>query len=326
MNKIFKLLAVLVAPLILTGCLFLPGKFDATLRLMQGGGYQFTYVGEMQIFSGDEKDMKKPVLEPFDPKNAKCSDWIEPDGSKQPSSYYDSYSSSGGSVAHAAEEAAEAAADAAEAAAEAVDEEYEAPRRQFRECAESELIELKEREKAQYERRKKDYDQRSNMMAAMFGGAVPGNDAALKKFAETLVKYDGWDKVEYVGDNVFNVEYRASGNFDRYFAFPVLNDASMQYPFFQIVPRKSGELEIMSPGVGGKGGLMGMAMLGGGFPGSRSKDLPIKAIEGSFTLETNGEVLGNNSPDGYSSERGMKVMRWNVKDLSESPRALVKVN
>ncbi len=71
---------------------------------------------------------------------------------------------------------------------------------------------------------------------------------------------------------------------------------------------------------------MGMAMLGG-MPGARaSKDMPIKPIEGSFTIETNGEVLGNNSPDGYATEDNMKVMRWDVKNLSESPRALIKVN
>ncbi|MEP2990768.1 MAG: hypothetical protein ABJN65_07275 [Parasphingorhabdus sp.] len=314
MNRIIKLLTALAAPLILTGCFFLPGKFDATLKLLQGGQYEFSYVGEMQIFSGDEKDMKQPVLKPFDLKKAKCSDWVEADGSRSPSSYYDSYTDSA--------DAAEAAADAAEAVTEADG----SPKRENRQCTDEELTELEEQEKAIYERRKKDYDQRSGMMAAMFGGAVPGNDEALKKFAANLSKYDGWDKVEYAGDNVFNVEYRASGNFDRYFGFPIINDASMQYPFFQIVPRKSGELELQAPGLGSQGGVMGMAMLGG-MPGARaSQDMPIKPIEGSFTLETNGEVLGNNSPDGYTSEGDLKVMRWNVKNLTESPRALIKVN
>ena len=292
-----------------SGCFFLPGKFDASLKLLKGGQYEFSYVGEMQIFAGDEKDMKQPMLKPFDPKNAKCSDWIESDGSKSPSSYYDSYSNG-----------SEAAADAVEAA------DSTSPRRENRACTDTELAELEEQEKANYDRRKKDYDQRSGMMAAMFGGAVPANDKALKKFAETLKKYDGWEKVEYAGNNIFNIEYRASGNFDRYFGFPIMNDASMQYPFFQVVPRKSGELELQAPGLGSQGGVMGMAMLGG-MPGARaSNDLPLKPIEGSFTLETNGEVLGNNSPDGYTSEGDLKVMRWNVKNLTESPRALIKVN
>lgn len=310
MDKIVKLLIALTAPLVLTGCFLLPGKFDATLRLMQGGQYQFSYVGEMQVFAGDEKDMQKPELKPFDPENAKCSDWIEADGSRSPSSYYDSFGASN---------------EAANEATEAADAENSFPRRENRPCTDAELAELEEGEKAMYERRKKDYEQRSNMMAAMFGGAVPGNDEALVKFAETLRKYDGWEKVEYAGDNVFNVEYRASGNFDRYFGFPIINDSASQYPFFQIVPRNSGELELQAPGLGGQGGLMGMAMLGG-FPGSgTNKEMPIKPIEGSFTLETNGEVLGNNSPDGYVSEGDMKVMRWDVAGLAESPRALIKV-
>lgn len=311
MKLLAKFLTIIIAPLVLTGCLFLPGKFDATLKLMQGGAYQFTYVGEMQVFAGDAKDMKKPELKAFDSKKAKCSDWIETDGSKSPSSYYDSYSDN-----------AEAVADAAEALTEG----GASPRRENRNCTDTELAELEEREKATYQLRKKEYDQRSGMMAGMFGGAVPGNDEALKNFAETLKKYDGWEKVEYAGNNVFNIEYRASGNFDRYFGFPIINDASMQYPFFQVVPRKSGELELQAPGLGGQGGMMGMAMLTG-MPGAGvGSDKRIKPIEGSFTLETNGQVLGNNSPDGYTSKGDLKVMRWDVKNLTESPRALIKVN
>lgn len=310
MNRIVKLVTALVAPLVLTGCFLLPGKFDATLKLLKGGQYEFSYVGEMQVFAGDDKDMEKPELKPFDPEKARCSDWVEADGSRSPSSYYDSFSDSEEAVADA-EEATEAGS---------------FPKREKRSCTDTELAELEEQEKALYERRKTDYEQRSNMMAAMFGGAVPGNDEALKKFAVTLRKYDGWEKVEYAGDNIFNVEYRVSGNFDRYFGFPIINDSATQYPFFQIVPRKSGELELQAPGLGGQGGIMGMAMLGG-FPGAgSSKEVPIKPIEGSFTLETNGEVLGNNSPDGYSTEGELKIMRWDVKNLTESPRALVKIN
>lgn len=306
MKYMFKLLAVVIAPMVLTGCLFLPGKFDATLKLMQGGRYQFTYVGEMQIMAGDDKDMTPPRLEAFDPNNARCSDWIDEDGSASPNSYYDR-DTGDGSVA-----------------VETMAAEDASSRRVERDCTNEELAALNLQEKDTYERRKKDYDQRSGMMASMFGGAIPGNDRALKDFAGKLMKYDGWEKVEYAGNNVFNVEYRASGNFDRYFAFPILNDAAMQYPFFQIVPRKSGELEVTTPGVGGPNSFLGLAMLGG-MPGAGNKDTPIKPIEGSFSLETDGEVLANNSPDGYRSDGNRKIISWDVKDLKESPRALIKL-
>ena len=105
---------------------------------------------------------------------------------------------------------------------------------------------------------------------------------------------------------------------------PIINDAGTQFPFFQIVPRKSGELEVQAPALGGQGGLMGLAMFGG-MPRAIGPDAPIKPIEGSLTIETDGEVLGNNSPDGYKTEGGMKVMKWDVQALSESPRALIKV-
>ncbi|VAW01639.1 hypothetical protein MNBD_ALPHA04-1977 [hydrothermal vent metagenome] len=309
--KIFmKYIVVIAAPLLLTGCFFLPGKFDATLKLNKGGAYEFTYVGEMQIIAEGGKDMKPPEQKIFNPENARCSDWVERDGSKSPSIYYDEYASDG-SVEDKAEDAPEKVSDAH-------------PHSIKRACTKEEIATLEQREIETYERRKKDYDQRSGMMAAMFGGAVPGNDKALKKFAETLKKYDGWDKVEYAGDNMFNVEYRASGTFDRYFAFPILNDATIQYPFFQIVPRKDGALEVMTPAVGGSGSLMTFAMLGG-MKGGSENDMPIRKIEGSFTLETDGEILVNNSADGYETDGEIKTIHWKIQDVSESPRALIRL-
>ena len=310
MKFVAKFIGVVVAPMLLTGCLFLPGKFDATLKLHQGGKYEFTYVGEMQIVSGDDKDMSPPKLEPFDKNNARCNDWIEGDGTKTPNVYYDNYS-----------EPTEVAVSEAEAA---TDGDEVSPRRVKRDCTKDELAELEQQQIETYERRKEDYEQRTGMMASMFGGAVPGNDEALKKFAAQLMKYDGWEKGEYVGNNKFDVEYRAAGTFDRYFAFPILNDAAMQYPFFQIVPRKSGELEVMSPAVGGSNSFLSLAMIGG-MRGGNNKDMPMSEISGSFTLETDGEVLANNGPDGYETNGSTKTIRWDVKGLKESPRALIRL-
>jgi len=158
----------------------------------------------------------------------------------------------------------------------------------------------------------------------MFGGAIPGNDDSLKRFASQLQKYEGWEKVEYAGNNIFNVEFKASGTFDHYFAFPVLNNAAMQYPFFQIVKRKSGELEVMSPALGGgSSSFWSLAMLGG-IPGGKKGASSLAAIDGSFTLETDGEILANNGPDGYETSGKNKKIHWQVKDLSEGPRALIR--
>jgi hypothetical protein len=310
-----KFVAIVAAPMLLTGCFFLPGKFDATLKLNKGGLYAFTYVGEMQVIAGDDKDMSPPKLIPFNPNFAECSDWIDDDGTiDNPETSYDRYAAK---TAYQAEEGS------AVDAMDALDSDVTTGRVQ-RVCTAEELAALELTETERHDRKMTEYDEKSGMMAAMFGGAIPVNEKALKKIATQLMKYDGWEKVEYAGKNKFNVEYRATGTFDRYFAFPVLNDANMQYPFFQVVPRKSGALEIMAPAIGGSGSFMSMAMMGG-MRGGMPKDMPISEISGSFTVETDGEVLANNSPDGYESNGDTKTMRWNVKDIAESPKVLIKV-
>jgi hypothetical protein len=231
-EKFCKWLLALVAPLLLAGCLLIPGKFESKLRLMNDGTYSFAYSGEMQLAEGHD----------------------EPAASDQT-----------------------------------------------------------------------DEVQKNAAMRSIFGGAVPGDDEGLKKFAAQLAKYDGWNKVEYMGDTLFAVEYAVSGNFDRMFAFPTIPGATMQFPFVQIIRRAGGEIEVLTPAMAGPAGLAG-AM--GPMPaGGASKD-KAKPIDGTFILETDGEVLSNNTTDGYSIAGMTKNMRWKVDDASgpdRSPRAIIKL-
>ncbi len=302
----------LLAPLMLSGCLLLPGQFDASLRLMNDGRYTFEYVGEMQLFAGDDKEMSPPKDEPFDPAKAYCSTYIDSDGTRDDYSEYRRWDDEG---------AMEATAPAAFG-----DEEEDLPRTVERDCTKEELAELREEQQERFERKQQEYQQKSGMVAAMFGGAVPGNDEALRKFAADLAKYDGWDKVEYIGNNKFAVEYRASGRFDRYFAFPVLPDAASQFPFFHIVPRGDGRLEILSPAIGnmGSGNMLALMMAG---MRAESDGPNLSEINGSFTLETDGKVAANNAPDGFvEGADGIKTMRWNIGEGgAAAPRALIQL-
>ncbi|MEO9600179.1 hypothetical protein [Parasphingorhabdus sp.] len=165
--------------------------------------------------------------------------------------------------------------------------------------------------------------QKNAAMRSVFGGAVPGDDEGLEKFAAQLAKYEGWNKVEYMGDNLFDVEYAISGNFDQMFAFPTLPGATMQFPFVQIIRRSGGEIEVLTPGMGGPGGLagaMGPMPMGGG-------EDNMQPIDGAFTIETNGEVLGNNSADGYDNKEGMKSLSWTIDNATGagSPRAIIRL-
>lgn len=245
MGKYFRWALALVAPLLLAGCLLIPGKFDSQLRLMNDGTYSFTYNGQMQLSEGDDKAMSAP------------------------SGMTDGQSENGGS---------------------------------------------------------KDDEQQNAAMRSIFGGAVPGDDEGLKKFAAQLAKYDGWDRVEYMGDNLFEVEYAVSGRFDQMFAFPTIPGATMQFPFVQIIRRSGGELEVLTPAMAGPGGLAGA--MGPMSMGGSSGDPKVQPIDGTFTIVTDGEVLSNNTEDGLTLSGATKNMRWQVDGSSGpegSPKAIIKL-
>ena len=244
MGTYCKWALALVAPLLLAGCLLIPGKFESHLRLMNDGTYSFTYNGQMQLSEGEDEPAADPAM------------MDEESGA------------TGGS----------------------------------------------------------DAEQKNAAMRAIFGGAVPGDDEGLKKFAEQLAKYDGWNRVEYMGDNLFEVEYAVSGHFDQMLAFPTIPGATMQFPFVQILRRSGGEIEVSTPAMAGPGGLSGA--LGPMAMGAKSKP-DIRPIDGDFTIETDGEILSYNTDDGYGSSGGMKILNWQVNDASSaggSPRAIVKLN
>jgi len=161
---------------------------------------------------------------------------------------------------------------------------------------------------------------------SIFGGAVPGDDEGLKKFAAQLAKYDGWNRVEYMGDNLFEVEYAVSGRFDQMFAFPTIPGSTMQFPFVQVIRRNGGELEVLTPAMAGPGGLAG-AM--GNLPLKGASDQPkMQPIDGIFTIVTDGEVLANNTRDGLAISGSTKSLRWQVDGTGGpdgSPRAIVKL-
>ncbi len=46
-----RLILVLIAPLMLTGCLLTPGKFTSQLALMKDGNFSYSYDGEIQILA-----------------------------------------------------------------------------------------------------------------------------------------------------------------------------------------------------------------------------------------------------------------------------------
>jgi len=93
----------------------------------------------------------------------------------------------------------------------------------------------------------------------------------------------------------------------------------------QVIRRSGGEIEVSTPAMAGPGGLAGamgpMAMAG-------TSPQKMQPIDGNFSIGTEGEVLSNNTADGYSSMGGLKILRWKVSEATSTtggPRAIVKL-
>ncbi len=309
MKQMFKFVAAMSAPLLLSGCFLLPGKFNANLKILDGDRYEFGYSGQIQMTMPDDGKLKKPSDEPFDPAKLKCRDRVyKSNGEVNAVSpvYGDDYDRYG--------KDANPDADNSNRSYDVAD----------RDCTEEEITKRKDQYVRSQERKKKRYEEESVMAGAFFGGPIPGDNESMVAFAKKLQKYRGWNKVEHAGGNIFDVEYSEAGTIGNYFSFPVLPDAQMQYPFFQIVRRSDGAVELLTPGIAGQGSLFNMMMM----KESGGKAPKISEIDGVLTVETNGTVATNNSVDGFTEKDGRKVMSWKIgksaAGAEEGPRALIR--
>jgi hypothetical protein len=284
-----KMLIAAVAPLLLSGCLWTPGKFTSELALRKGGTFVLDYRGEILFQVPNEKDGPPPA--PWTDAMAAC----------------------------AVDQAPRVRAGAELAIP--VTESAEIPKQ--RACTATEIATVKaqyQREAAeQAERKAKEADQ----MAKMFG--LPGaDDESNRRFAASLTKYKGWRSVAYRGKGVFDVDYHFEGRADQDFAFPLMPDSNLVVPFVAIRRRSDGSVLVTAPGLTGGAGPFGARATAMGLPdvdkGPKSK------AQGRFTITTDGDILTNNSEDGPAPASGGKQVHWVVGPGSQRvPEMLVRL-
>lgn len=287
-----KMLIAAVAPLLLAGCLWTPGKFTSELALRRGGAFVLDYRGEIMLQLPDDKN-KGPVSTPWANDMARC--------------YVDGR-------------------------AELVPGIYPAPiklgeidkmKSPNRPCTRAEIAKLKaeyeKRVAAQAEERRKEADQ----MAKMFG--LPGaDDESNRRFAANLMKYKGWRSVVFRGKGVFDVDYHFEGRADQDFAFPMIPDSDLIIPFIALRRRNDGSVLVTAPGLtGGSGGPFGARAMAMGMPDADKS--PVSRAEGRFTVTTDGEILTNNSEDGAAAHPLGRQVHWDVGPGSTKiPETLIK--
>ena len=283
---------VAVAPLLLTGCLWGPGKFASDLTLRKNGSFVLDYRGEIVLQT--PPDAEEKAAEPWKPGFAKCYD----NGDVEVSM-----------------------ADAATIAA--VDDARDSDRKP-RPCTSAETAKLKKQFEDQQAQRAKSKREENEQMAKMFGLAGLDDESG-RAFAAKLSKYAGYRSVTYRGKGVFDVDYHFEGRATQDFAFPMLPDNDFVIPFIAIRRRADGAVLITAPAFTGGSGPLGVR--GGAAAASSMKSQgPVSHAQGRFTIITDGEILTNNSEDGAAAHPLGKQVHWDVSSTSSKiPETLIRL-
>jgi hypothetical protein len=287
-----KLVAAAVAPLVLSGCLWGPGKFTSNLALNKAGTFVLDYKGEIMIQMPDDKTPPAPWSNDL----AVCF----ADGRAKAES---------GVVSVALEP---------QTTAEVDDPDEERP------CSAAEIAKLK----ADYEKKAAEklaeQAKETDQMAKMFG--LPGvDDESNRRFASNLMKYQGWRSVAYKGKGLFDVDYHFEGRLTQDYAFPMMPDTDVQIPFIMLRRRADGSVMVTAPALTGGKGPFGARAKMLGLP-DKGGDGPVSRAEGRFTVSTDGEVLTNNSEDGPVAAQGRRQVHWDVGAASDKvPEMLVRL-
>jgi len=215
-----KRLIAIAASLLLTSCLWGPGKFNSDLTLRKDGSFVLDYRGEIVLQM--PKDEYKPTL--WKDSMAQCHrsgrvDWMPDIGIPINS----------------------------------------APDDPIKTCTRPEIAKAKSQHE-QSEAAATAADRQKSEQAAKMFGLAGLDDASNRAFAAKLMKYQGWRSVTYRGDGVFDVDYHLEGRATQDFLFPALPDNDLIIPFIAIRRRADGSVLVTAPAlIGGAGPLAARA-------------------------------------------------------------------
>lgn len=193
-----------------------------------------------------------------------------------------------------------------------------------RKCTDAEIADQKTAWEKQREEKKKSDAQAAQMM---LGGLDPSNPQAGKELADKLRRQAGWNKVEYLGDGKFDVDFALTGKLDRDFVFPTMEGFPMSNAFVQVSLRQDGTVRVDAPGFGPPSGGQGMAgMMSGMASDKDSEKGPAALADGTFSIMTDAQILANNTDEGPKAANGGQSLVWQVNPRTKAePTALLKM-
>lgn len=202
-----------------------------------------------------------------------------------------------------------------------------------RPCTDEEIAEQRASWEQQAASRQEQAAREAEQMRQMLGGIDPSDPEAAEELAERLRRQAGWNKVEYRGDGLFEVEFSLTSRLGHDYTFPTLERFPMSNSFVIANLRHGGSVRIEAPGFAAQGGgspfQAMMAGMAGAFPGATvdgATTPPIPEMEGTFRVVTDGRILANNTDEGPSQGARGQVLEWKVNRRTEAaPMALIQL-
>lgn len=162
--------------------------------------------------------------------------------------------------------------------------------------------------------------------------AAPEDDSAARKaaterrnqaVAEALSKEYGYRKVAYLGEGRFQIDYAVDGKLTHNFVFPFNVDAQAVFPFVAVELRGNGTVRVQAPGFANDQSAM-TAMMGGAgdMPGANK---PGEKMDGTFTLDTDAEIVSQNNENGPVAAGARRRIVWTATPLTKTaPLAVLR--
>ncbi|RJF86179.1 hypothetical protein [Sphingomonas cavernae] len=137
-----------------------------------------------------------------------------------------------------------------------------------------------------------------------------------RAIAEALSKEAGYRSVQYLGEGKYLIDYQVSGALTHNFVYPYNIDAEVIFPFIAIELRKNGTVRLKAPAFGNES-------TGDQAPG---RGEAAKLLDGTFTLDTDAEIVSQNNEDGVQIVKGRKAIVWKADPLSKAaPTAVLRM-
>lgn len=150
------------------------------------------------------------------------------------------------------------------------------------------------------------------------------SDAKFRAMAESLSKEAGYRSVVYRGKGKFDIDYAITGRLDHAFLYPFNTDAEAVFPFIAVEVRQGGLVRVKAPGfANSKSDAMSGA--GGGLGSSTGPDAA-KYLDGVFTIDTDAEIVSQNTEEGAKAAGKRKTLSWRATPLSkDAPTAVFRL-